>query len=404
MKALDLVKPNKEQVKEMDALAKTVLSKIKVKDAIVTLGGSFAKDTWLKDAHDFDIYVQFNLKKYKGKDISKILKRSLKKLNIKMVHGSRDYYQIDLLGKTIEVIPILKISKAEQAVNITDISPLHVKWVKKHKRLSDDIRLAKAFCKAQGLYGAESYIKGLSGYAVEILTVYYGSFEKMLKGVSKWDDKTIIDVEKFYTRGETLKSLNKAKIQCPLIVIDPVQKTRNATVVFGKKNYDKFRRVAKAYLQKKSIEFFVRKNFNVKDLKKIAKGNVLILVEAVPLAGKNDIVGSKLLKIYEFFNRQLAINDFNIIVSGWTWDKKALYWYIFPKKKLSLTKKHFGPPKVSKDRLKAFKSKWESKRLHYQDGYSYVNIRRHFREPQDIFEVLIKDGYVRSRVKKIKTS
>ena len=33
---------------------------------------------------------------------------------------------------TFEIIPILDIRKSEQAKNITDVSPLHAIWVKKH--------------------------------------------------------------------------------------------------------------------------------------------------------------------------------------------------------------------------------------------------------------------------------
>ncbi len=402
MKTLDLIKPDKEQEKVMKNLAKKILTQIKVKDAKVTLGGSFAKGTWLKDSHDLDIYVQFNYNKYKDKDISKILGRNLKRFNPKKVHGSRDYYQIESQGKTIEIIPILKISKPEQALNITDISPLHVKWVKKHKRLNDEIRLAKAFCQAQGIYGAESYIKGLSGYAIEILTIHYGSFKKMLRAVNKWKERTIIDPEKYYKKNQVLQKLNKSKTQCPLIVIDPVQRSRNATVVFNKKNYEKFKKIAQAFLDKPSIEFFIRKKTKIADLKKVAKGNQLFLIEGIPLKGKKDVIGAKLLKIYEFLNKQLAINDFNVIASGWIWDKKAIFWFILPKKKLSLMKNHFGPPKISKTRLANFRKKWSNKRIYYKDGYSYVKIRRHFREPKELLKALILDNYVKSRVKSLK--
>ena len=45
------------------------------------------------------------------------------------------------------------------------------------------IRIAKAFCHANNSYGAESYINGFSGYALELLVYYYGSFLKFIKGI-----------------------------------------------------------------------------------------------------------------------------------------------------------------------------------------------------------------------------
>ncbi len=57
------------------------------------------------------------------------------------MHGSRDYFQIKEKGFTFEVVPILKIKDAKEAMNITDVSPLHAAWVKKHKKFADDIAL-----------------------------------------------------------------------------------------------------------------------------------------------------------------------------------------------------------------------------------------------------------------------
>ncbi|MBD3252791.1 hypothetical protein GF386_03610, partial [Candidatus Pacearchaeota archaeon] len=54
---------------------------------------------------------------------------------------------------------------------MTDLSYFHVnhilKKIKKNKNLSDEIRLAKKFAYSQNCYGAESYIHGFSGYALE---------------------------------------------------------------------------------------------------------------------------------------------------------------------------------------------------------------------------------------------
>ena len=52
-------------------------------------------------------------------------------------------------------------------------------------KILDEIRLAKAFCHANGCYGAESYIKGFSGYALELLVYHYGSFQKFVKAITK---------------------------------------------------------------------------------------------------------------------------------------------------------------------------------------------------------------------------
>ncbi len=183
---LNEITPSKEEEKEIKNTVNSMLNRINkgLKGAKAELGGSGAKGTWLKQ-FDVDFFVKFNYQKYKSKSdkLSDILEKHLKKKFKKIIrlHGSRDYFQIKEKGYTFEIVPILNINKAEEAINITDVSPLHAKWVLKHKKYLDDIRLAKKFCKAAKVYGAESYIQGFSGYICEILAVYYKGFLPLVR-------------------------------------------------------------------------------------------------------------------------------------------------------------------------------------------------------------------------------
>jgi tRNA nucleotidyltransferase (CCA-adding enzyme) len=194
---LDEIKPDAKEEKELMTKINSFLKKLNsgLKNAKAELYGSGAKGTWLKGGFDADIFVKYDYSKFADKSdiISEELRKHLsrKKLKFDRMHGSRDYYRIKQDGFVYEIIPILDIKKAEQAKNITDISPLHAKWVKANasKKLVDDIRLAKAFLRANNLYGAESYIRGFSGYVTEILIVYYGGLLNLLKAAVKWKDK-----------------------------------------------------------------------------------------------------------------------------------------------------------------------------------------------------------------------
>src|SRR3989344_6793717 len=98
-------------------------------DAEAILGGSVAKGTFLKGQHDVDIFVLYK----NDKDISNKLESSLRIFkNIERVKGSRDYFQARVYGLNFEIVPVLKIKTVKEAKNITDISPLHVDWVKKN--------------------------------------------------------------------------------------------------------------------------------------------------------------------------------------------------------------------------------------------------------------------------------
>ena len=160
------VKPSKQEEKEVNEKTREIILELNKLKLNAVLGGSVAKGTWLRGNHDFDIFIKFK----KGKDISKKVEKKLKKkFKVIKVHGSRDYFRIKRDNFTFEIVPILDIRKASEAENITDVSPLHTKWVQKHKKYIDEIRLAKAFARAQKVYGAESYIRGFSGYVLEIL-------------------------------------------------------------------------------------------------------------------------------------------------------------------------------------------------------------------------------------------
>jgi len=392
------IKPSKEEQEAVNKIVKEVLSKIKIKGAKAVLGGSGAKGTWLKNSYDIDIYVKFNYNNFKEKNISSILELNLKKsFNIEKLHGSRDYFQVKKQRFTIEIVPILEIKKADQAKNITDISQLHVEWVRNNSSeiLRDNIRLAKAFCKAQDCYGAESYIKGFSGYSLEILTIKYKSFNNLIKNIVKWKQKEIIG------NKELAKKLNISKKQSPLILIDPVQDSRNATAALSEDKYNILKEAARKFLKNPNKLFFEKKKFNIEELKKISKK--IIILDVVPLRKKEDVAGAKLVKCLEYIKKQLEFNDFKVKDHGFNWDKEAIFYFIMEKDNLEKTKKHYGPPIKETLRLESFKEKWKGHKFFKEKNKVYTMVKRRFTRSRDFLKDFIKkDQNIKSMVSSIK--
>ena len=142
MKVLEKIKPtNKERIL-LDRKVKKFLEKLNknLKNAKAAAGGSYAKNTWLEGNYDIDVFVKFNYELRKG-DISKILEKVLKKSfkRVVKIHGSRDYFHIKIGKHLFEIVPVLDIKKAGQALNVTDVSPLHIDYVKKKNGLTLDI-------------------------------------------------------------------------------------------------------------------------------------------------------------------------------------------------------------------------------------------------------------------------
>ena len=397
--------PAKDYEKKVLCGVYSVVSKINknLRNGKAILGGSGAKGTWLK-TFDADIFVKFNYGKYmdKSNELSDILEKTLKRTfkRVTRLHGSRDYFQLKEPNFTFEIIPILDIKKAEQAKNITDVSPLHAKWVLKHKKIQDEVRLVKQFCEVLGVYGAESYKKGFSGYMCEILTIYYGSFLKLMKKAAKWKDKDLIDVKGYYKRKDVFRELNKSKLVSPLIVIDPVQADRNAAAALSFENFKKFIVACKSFLKKPSKAFFEKGEFSIEKIKKSNKNKKLIFLGVVPLKGKKDVVGCKLLKALEFINKKLIENQFRVFNYGWDWNRTAMFYFVLDKKALAKNIEKNGPPLRAKENVAEFKKK--HKKTFVKGSKIFALDKRKFRKPEVLVKALFNDQYLKEKIKSIK--
>ena len=365
---LEKVEPPKEELNIIKNSLKEFLEKFEKKlkilkiDAEIFVGGSFAKNTLIKkNYYDVDIFIRFD-KKYKDDEISKLTNKILKGfVNVSIVHGSRDYFRIKISPSfSIEVIPVLKIKNPRESKNITDLSYSHVNYIKRKltKKLLDEIRLAKAFCYANHCYGAESYINGFSGYALELLGYYYKSFLKFIKAISKMENKIILDIEKHYkNKQEILMDLNSSKLKSPIILIDPTYKQRNALAALSEETLEKFKKACKKFLKNPSIKSFEIEKTDLEKIKQNAKKKKyeFILLEAETDRQEGDIAGTKLLKFYNHLNNETG-KFFEVKNKGFNYNgkKSARYFFVVKNKKEILIK---GPGVEDKKNIKAFKKK-----------------------------------------------
>lgn len=332
--------------------------------AEIFVGGSFAKKTLIKKRiYDVDIFIRFD-KGYEEKDFNPLMRKILKNFkNIKVVHGSRDYYKIEFNNFfIIELVPVLKINSPNQARNTTDLSYSHVKYVGKKiksERILKEIKLAKAFCQAQGIYGAESYIKGFSGYSLELLILHYKSFERFLKSIiESKSEKIIIDIEKHYkNKNSILMDLNESKLESPIILIDPTFKTRNALAALSKESFEKLKIQAKKFLKSPSIKYFENKKVDIRKIKENAKKNELefILLETKTSKQEGDVAGSKLKKFYNHLTKEIE-KYFEIQDKGFNYNFKKssrFFFVVKPKKEILLE----GPFEKDKKNSEKFKKK-----------------------------------------------
>lgn len=380
---------NKES-KEFLGKLKETIRKSRVK-AEPFIGGSFAKNTMIQsDNYDVDVFIRFD-KKYKEDELSALLGKIAKKIGLKFnkLHGSRDYIQIEKSKKlTFEIIPVIKIKNPKEARNTTDLSYFHVNYVRKklkNKKLIREIGLAKKFFKANRVYGAESYISGFSGYAIECLIIYYKSFEKMINSFLA-EGKIIIDSEKKYKKENILLEINESKTHSPIVFVDPTFKERNVLAALSQETFDKLKGKIKLFIKKPSLAYFEVKPIDEIELAKNARKEnaefVKIFISTERQAG--DIAGTKLKKFSRYLMDEIA-EYFNIIKDEFDYKlTNNANLYLIVKSKEEILKR--GPPirKEMQKHVDAFKK--QNKDYFVKDNILYTKIPVNFTAKQFVLD------------------
>lgn len=351
-------------------------------DAEVFIGGSFAKKTVIKkDIYDIDVFVRFN-PNYKDEEISKLLKKLLAGFkNKSKIHGSRDYYRIKSRNDFfIELIPVRKINNPKQARNVTDLSYSHVNYIKKKVKIGkmqESIKLAKAFCYANGTYGAESYINGFSGYSLELLVYNYKGFVKFVKAMAKLktskDNQLVLDIEKNYkNKNRVLMDMNASKLSSPIILVDPTYPQRNALAALSNETFEKFQAACKSFLKNPSIKAFELEKVDLEKVKSQAEKKGLEFIQLTAKTDKQvgDIAGSKLLKFFKYLGNQIN-RYFEIQHNGFGYDNKqsATYYFVVKSRKELLL---MGPFTKDKKAVAAFKKAHKKSKITTKNGRVYA--------------------------------
>jgi tRNA nucleotidyltransferase (CCA-adding enzyme) len=376
---LVLISPTCEQMKllnnDLNLIKKKLLESIKKNKikANIFVGGSYAKGTLIKkDKYDIDLFVRFD-KKYDNKELSNLLEKIIgNNFKAERIHGSRDYFVLKRDNIEFEIIPVASIKKPTEARNITDLSYFHVNYVNKkikaNRKLADEIKLTKAFTHFAECYGAESYINGFSGYAVELLIIHYKSLVNFIKAILKTKDRIVIDDNKYYKNSkEILIMMNEAKLHSPIILVDPTFKQRNALSALSSSTFDSFKKFASDFLAKPSCDFFVVKDKEREFMDRYSKDCISLKIYTNKQAG--DIAGTKLKKFYNFFIKHIA-RFFDFKDSLFIYDEKNNFGKILLVAKEKKEIIFQGPPVTMKEQLARFKL--EHKKVEVKDGMTFA--------------------------------
>mgnify|MGYP001227585004 FL=1 len=393
-KSKQIAIPNNTQRKKVDKIANQVFSLVnkeaKKQKAVVSVhfGGSYAKETWTPEKIDIDIFVKFK-KTTSEKNFETIGKKigfdSLKKFKPYVRYSEHPFVEADIDGVGVNVVPCYDIKKGEWK-SAADRSTFHTEFMseKLTGSMKDDIRILKCFLKINGMYGAEIAKQGFSGYVCEVLVYYLGSFENVLKKISKMKNNEMI--------GESPRKFNSS-----LVIIDPIDRNRNLGAAISIQNVTNFILIARNFLKKNSISYFKEKSKN-KIPAELARNTLIINFKYKKRS--DDIIYGQIKRAATSLESQMNKEGFNVLRSDAVAYNESNASLLFLLESLSISKNEIrtGPDVFSGDFSAKFihtnskKSKlmWTDKEgklqslqtRRYQNVKSYLNdlIKNHMND------------------------
>ena len=260
-RAVKIVFPDPAEVKKLEVVALKVTARISEalnKEAAdprpeIVLGGSYARGTWLKGNHDIDFFLEYPVE-FSRENLESVAIRSatdaMAGYPVKLRYAEHPYVEAFVDKVRVNLVPCYKVPPGQWR-SAADRSPYHTKYIssKLDDKLRLEARLFKKFVKCADVYGAEVKIQGFSGYACEVLTIWGQSFTGILERLAKLKPKEVISLEEYD------KEL-AASFESPIVLLDPVDTTRNLGTAISARNLAKLVLECRRFLRAPRLSFF----------------------------------------------------------------------------------------------------------------------------------------------------
>jgi tRNA nucleotidyltransferase (CCA-adding enzyme) len=336
--------------------------------AEVRLDGSVAKDTWIRDYADVDIFMRVS---------PDLTKEQLRKLCLPIARkGLRPHPVIERFAEhpylesmvefeggylRVNVVPCYNVEKGNW-LSATDRTPYHTEYIRQHvSDQRDEVRLLKAFMRGIGSYGADIKTGGFSGMLCETLVISRGAFLNVVRDFMEWHEERFIDVENHHEgRSEEVHRIFRE----PLVVIDPVDKGRNLAAAVRSEQLWNFVAASRQFIRKPSSSLFAEPK--VKPLTRReytglirTRGSIILCLVVGRIVVVVDILWSQLYRTQRALIHLLESNDFEVIRSAAWSDEKTLNVLLFEleAEQLPNSRRHEGPPVSRLSESSAFISK-----------------------------------------------
>ncbi len=364
---LKRVTPSGSEREQVLSLAKRLVEKVREEakekgvETEVRVEGSVAKNTWLRDCPEIDVFMCVPTtmpREAFGTVCLEIAKKATEGYKQIERFAEHPYLEAVVDNVWVNIVPCYRVKRGKW-ISATDRTPFHTDYVKPllDEQKGGEVRLLKRFMKGVGVYGAEIKVGGFSGYLGELLVLNYGSFIKVLQAAADWKEKTVIDYEGHYERKDDAKKL----FEEPLIMVDPVDKRRNVAAAVRKERLDEFIAASRAFLETPDLKFFYPPQIEALEPTELinrinGRGSAIVFISFEGGPAVPDVLWGQLYKSQRALRKLIRQHDFTVLRDTVWGNEKNLNIFIFEVENRFLPnmKRHLGPPLRKKEECKKF--------------------------------------------------
>ncbi|HVL86437.1 MAG TPA: CCA tRNA nucleotidyltransferase [Candidatus Thermoplasmatota archaeon] len=402
--ALSRVAPNPEERRRILQAAQGVVAEAQQAAARagmavdVFLAGSAAKDTYLRDHVDIDVFVGFPPQTPR----EEMQRKGLALAREVLPDGIEKYAEHPYLSGRrgavgVEIVPCYKVDDPSARMSAVDRTPFHTIYIR--ERLDADgrahVRLLKQFLLGIGAYGADARFRGFSGYVCELLVAKYGTFRGVLSAAARWKPGTFLCLEPYEGAGTFPE---------PLVIVDPVDPNRNAASAVSPESLLLLREAAMAYLAEPRLTFFFPRPpvpLDRSALQRLleARGSRLVAVAFDAPDVLEDALHAQMRKCGAGLAQLLSRQGFD--VRSWSYEiqsragphpGRAEVLLELREIELPTTEVHAGPPVDLAPHAERFQSRWKDDpsaagEVYEKEGRLHVVRRREFPRAPDLLRM-----------------
>ena len=408
---LEKITPTIEDRAKVEAITRELELKVSLAcrqesvDAVVRVEGSVAKDTWLNENPDIDIFMRLPTsipRKHFGTVALRIAKNAAGSYEQIERFAEHPYLQLIVEDYHVDIVPCYDTKPGEWK-SATDRTPYHTDYIKKllDKDMLGEVRLLKKFMKGTGVYGAEIKIGGFSGYLCELLILKYRSFAQTIEAFAHYNKRVIVDIENQYADRERDLSLLFPE---PMVIIDPVDQARNvASPVQPQKLYN-FVGAVRAFLRKPNITIFYPPKTNALPVvelqsKLVNRGSSLVFLVIDQTSTVPDVLWGQLFRTKRALSKMIELYDYKILKDSVWSNEKTLSVFVFELEQQFLpnVKKHLGPPLEREAECENFLAKYANNKTvisgpYIEDGRWIIEVPRKSTDVVVLLKEKLADG------------